>query len=106
MSAFEDKLMNEEYEKRTWWMEQYGDPIREKYGELNFTTFVYKILDDFDQCGGSLTTCDFDTHWRPFITKCGYCSVNYDYILKTESLDRDTKFLGSLSDISFTTLSR
>ena len=30
-----------------------------------------------------------DPHWRPITTNCHTCSIDYDYILRFESLDKE-----------------
>ena len=32
-----------------------------------------------------------DGHWSPYHSKCGECIVDYDFILRTETLDADSK---------------
>ena len=95
VSAFEDKFMhlNKYYKKAV------ADPIKAKYGEVNFKTFVHYILDD-KGCRMK-TKCSLDTHWLPFYINCGYCSLRYKYFVRAEHFNTDTKYIGFLTNITF-----
>ena len=91
VSAFEDKFMhlNKYYKKAV------ADPIKAKYGEVSFKTFVQYILDD-KGCR-MMTKCSLDTHWLPFYINCGYCSLKYKYFVRAEHFNTDTKYIGYLT---------
>ena len=95
MSAFEDKFMhfNKYYKKA------FADPIKAKYGEVSFKTFVQYILDD-KGCR-KMTKCSLDTHWLPFYINCGYCSLHYKYFVRSENFETDKKFIGFLTNVTF-----
>ena len=40
-----------------------------------------------------LNVKDFDVHWRPQVTLCNPCLVNYDYIIRFEKLVEDSNVL-------------
>lgn len=95
VSAFEDKFMhfNKYYKKA------FADPIKAKYGEVSFKTFVQHILSN-KGCKMRIK-CSLDTHWLPFYIDCGYCSLRYKYFVRAEHFDTDTKYIGLLSNIKF-----
>ncbi len=35
----------------------------------------------------------YDSHWLPYWLHCSPCAVNYDAVIKVESMDRDFKYL-------------
>jgi hypothetical protein len=50
-------------------------------------------------------TRTFDEHWRPFTAECAPCELNYQIILKMESLEEEQLFLATkfnLLDYFFT----
>ena len=95
VSAFEDKFMhfNKYYTKAL------AKPIKAKYGEMSFRTFVQHILDN-KGCR-TRTKCSLDVHWMPFYINCGYCSLKYKYFVRAEHFNTDTKFIGLLMNKTF-----
>ncbi|KAK2140367.1 hypothetical protein LSH36_1379g00031, partial [Paralvinella palmiformis] len=49
---------------------------------LNFTEFVGRVTSDM---------LDLNPHWRRYINRCLLCKVDYEYIVKTETMDEDIK---------------
>ena len=95
VSAFEDKFMH----FNTYYKKAFADPIKAKYGEVSFKTFVQHILDN-KGCKMRIK-CSLDTHWLPFYINCGYCSLRYKYFVRAEHFDTDTKYIGLLTNIKF-----
>ena len=45
-----------------------------------------------------------DVHWRPYLARCGYCSLSYTAIARLESLDEDLYYIGMLAGVSFSSV--
>ena len=82
-----------------YYKKAFADPIKAKYGEVSFKTFVQHILSN-KGCTMRIK-CSLDTHWLPFYINCGYCSLRYKYFVRAEHFDTDTKYIGLLSNIKF-----
>ena len=35
-----------------------------------------------------------DNHWKTFLSKCGYCDVQYQFVVRAEHFLTDTKYIG------------
>ncbi|XP_050470546.1 carbohydrate sulfotransferase 9-like [Bombus huntii] len=91
VSAYRDKL--EHIEGRDYYYKRFGRHIAHKYHryrkpnetklEPTFTEFLRFIVEEKY----------FDEHWTPFIDTCEPCLIQYNYILKFDTFDRDQKFL-------------
>ena len=51
----------------------------------------------------SMRTCGLNNHWRPFISRCGYCDVPYTAIARAETLTEDMEFMGMMANVTFST---
>ena len=74
------------------------------FGEINFQTFVAMIIKNSQTLCENLNNCRLDIHWKPFISRCGYCDIPYKVIARAENFDEDRKFIGKLANIDFKTL--
>ncbi|KAJ9591566.1 hypothetical protein L9F63_001920 [Diploptera punctata] len=74
LSAYRDKL--EHRKNREFYYKKYGYEIQQEPTFEEFLKFIVK-------------TKKFDEHWRPFYIECAPCELNYQYILKMESLDTE-----------------
>ncbi|KAG7205242.1 hypothetical protein KM043_018322 [Ampulex compressa] len=92
VSAYRDKL--ERIEGREYYYKRFGRHIAYKYHsqklmnktELeppSFIEFLRFIVEEKY----------FDEHWAPFYDTCKPCNIDYDYILKFDTFDRDQRFL-------------
>lgn len=90
LSAYRDKL--EHMQGREYYYKRFGRRIALKYRqsggnatrlEPTFAEFLRFIAHEKY----------FDEHWAPYYRTCEPCALNYDYILKVETLDRDQNFL-------------
>ena len=90
VSAYYDKVVNSDYH-------EIAVKIRKHFGEVSFENFLQYIMVDlrkYYQCqstsGGG---CNFqvDVHWRPFYQRCAYCDINYSFIGRMESFNRDVQ---------------
>ena len=102
VSAFQDKLVDEsdKFYKRV------VDHIINNYGEINFENFVHMVIKNSKKRCRRLNKCGLDKHWKPFISRCGYCDIPYKVIAKAENFAEDQKFIGKLANIDFKTLGR
>ena len=48
-----------------------------------------------------MSRCKLDKHWKPFISRCGYCDINYKIIAKAENFAQDQLFLGHMANVTF-----
>ena len=49
----------------------------------------------------SLSHCWMDPHWKPYISTCAYCHIQYAVIAKAETFAEDQRFLGELAGVQF-----
>ena len=99
MSAFQDKLVDHKYKRVV-------DQIINNFGEINFENFVSIIIKNSKTRCRRLNKCRLDVHWKPFISRCGYCDIPYKVIAKAENFAEDQKFIGKLANIDFKPLGR
>ena len=78
VSAYEDKFRHHE---NPYYVE-IGRNIQKKYGDLNFKTFVQMILDEPGCRLEDIGYCD--NHWKTYLSKCGYCDLQYQYYVRSE----------------------
>nr|XP_033342540.1 carbohydrate sulfotransferase 11-like [Megalopta genalis] len=91
VSAYRDKL--EHIQGRDYYYKRFGRHIAHRYHkyrqpnetklEPTFTEFLHFIAEEKY----------FDEHWAPFIDTCEPCLIQYNYILKFDTFDRDQQFL-------------
>jgi hypothetical protein len=93
LSAYRDKLEHRKH--REFYYIRYGKEIVKSQRDVNSTlanrpepTFVefLKYL---------VKKMTYDEHWRPFTTECAPCDINYQIILKMESLEEEQLFLAT-----------
>ena len=94
VSAFQDKLVDHKYKRVV-------DQIINNFGEINFENFVKMIIQNSKTRCRRLNECGLDVHWKPFISRCGYCDIPYKVIAKAEKFAEDKKFIGKLANIDF-----
>lgn len=90
LSAYRDKL--EHRKGREYYYKKYGIHIVQahrtsdlKQYEPTFEEFLQFIVE----------TRRFDEHWRPYYIECAPCELNYQFILKTESLDTEQTYFAT-----------
>ena len=102
MSAFQDKLVDQSDKFYTRVVHQ----IRDTYGEVTFANFVQFILDQSGRVCRTINRCNLDKHWRPFVSRCGYCDVPYDVIATAENIAEDQKYIGHMANVTFHKIGR
>ena len=102
VSAFQDKLVDnsDKFYKRV------VDHIVNTYGEMNFENFVHMVIKNSKTLCRRLNKCSLDVHWKPFISRCGYCDIPYKVIARAENFAEDQKFIGKLANIDLKPLGR
>ena len=102
VSAYQDKLVDgsDKFYKRVI------DHIINTYGEINFENFVHMVINNSKRRCRRLNKCGLDKHWKPFISRCGYCDIPYKVIAKAENFAEDQKFIGKLANIDFKPVGR
>ncbi|XP_018353081.1 PREDICTED: carbohydrate sulfotransferase 11-like [Trachymyrmex septentrionalis] len=88
LSAYRDKL--EHMQNREYYYKRFGRRIVLKYRESGNTTRLEPTFTEFLQF--IVNEKYFDEHWVPYYRTCEPCMINYDYIIKFETLDRDQNF--------------
>jgi len=93
LSAYRDKL--EHRKDREFYYRRYGKEIVKSQRENNsplanrseptFVEFLKYLV----------KTRVYDEHWRPFTAECAPCKMNYQIILKMESLEEEHLFLAT-----------
>ena len=49
----------------------------------------------------TLSNCDLNKHWLPFISRCAYCTVPYTVIGKLETMDEDLHYIQQMAGVEF-----
>ena len=57
-------------------------------------------LSPFIVLSSSPTNCPVDSHWRPYVSRCGYCSTNYTLIARMDMFAGDLAKISSLAGVS------
>lgn len=97
VSAYQDKLVDQTDPFYT----RVVNHIVNTYGAVTFENFVHMILDKSRRQCRQMNKCGLDKHWKPFISRCGYCNIPYKVIAKAENFAEDQKFIGRLANIDF-----
>jgi len=93
LSAYRDKL--EHRKDREFYYRLYGRQIVKSQRGDN-STFANRAEPTFVEFLRYLVeTKKYDEHWRPFTTECAPCAMNYQIILKMESLEEEQLFLAT-----------
>jgi chondroitin 4-sulfotransferase 11 len=93
LSAYRDKL--EHRKDREFYYRRYGRHIVRSQREDN-ATFVDRAEPTFVEFLQYLVeTKTFDEHWRPYTAECAPCELNYQFILKMESLEEEQLYLAT-----------
>ncbi|XP_023325989.1 carbohydrate sulfotransferase 11 [Eurytemora carolleeae] len=95
VSAYLDKMVD----KTDLGFLNLRDRIIEKYGNVNFESFVRHIVDSKSFLCRSISSCHYDVHWLPQVARCFYCQVPYKYILKLETFKDDLQGISLVSNI-------
>ena len=101
VSAYQDKLLDHSGLYST-----IVNKMIKTYGSVSFQNFVLMILDKASRNCRKMKRCGLDVHWKPFISRCGYCNIPYKVIAKAETFAEDQKFIGRLANIDFKPISR
>lgn len=88
LSAYRDKL--EHMQDREYYYKRFGRHIAHRYRQTGNETKLEPTFEEFLQF--IVKEKYFDEHWAPYYQTCKPCIVNYDYILKFETLERDQNF--------------
>ncbi|KAL6424107.1 hypothetical protein ACFW04_009766 [Cataglyphis niger] len=89
LSAYRDKL--EHMQSREYYYRRFGRRIALKYRQPgDNTTRLEPTFAEFLRFIANEKY--FDEHWAPYYHTCEPCALQYDYILKIETLDRDLNF--------------
>merc|ERR1712156_328201 len=75
VSAYQDKVMGGTWKENHW----AGKMLKRKYKEISFVAFVQMIVDTARKLCSSpgRRPCRLNIHWRPFVSRCGFCTTPY-----------------------------
>ena len=93
MSAYQDKIVDNK--------KKHLKHLLGMFGGVSFVHFVKMILDKGAKYCQEMNQCRLNYHWRPFISRCGYCDIPYNIIVKAETIQEDQKYLGLLANVTF-----
>jgi len=81
--------------------------IQRLFGQVTFENFLRYVIWDLQkyyQCQeGTNIQClnhKVDVHWRPFYQRCAYCDVDYSFIGRMESFNRDVQITVTLANLT------
>ncbi|XP_020290637.1 carbohydrate sulfotransferase 11-like isoform X2 [Pseudomyrmex gracilis] len=99
LSAYRDKL--EHMQGREYYYKRFGRRITLRYRELDNVNVTAKLEPTFAEFLRFIVNeKHFDEHWAPYYLTCEPCAIQYDYVLKFETLDRDQNFFMQDADLS------
>ena len=50
--------------------------------------------------GKHTSDCPVDVHWRPYVARCDYCSINYTVIAKFETFAKDLEKISAMANLA------
>lgn len=63
------------------------NPKKSKHCYPTFSQYIDYIINEYD------TGEHMDEHWHPYSTFCSLCQVNYDYILRFETVEEEQNYI-------------
>ena len=97
VSAFQDKIVDQS----DGWYANRVQYLKVEYGGVSFPHFAEMILDKSVKVCRQMNTCKLDKHWKPFISRCGYCDIPYTVIARAENIAEDQKYIGHMANVTF-----
>lgn len=91
LSAYRDKL--EHRQDREFYYKTYGKNIVKSQRKVNSTSANRDEPTFVEFLEYVVKKRTFDEHWRPFTAECAPCEMNYQIILKMESIAEEQLFL-------------
>ena len=70
--------------------------IMSLYHNISFPSFVAFLVDHYRN---ETTLHNMDTHLRPQVVDCDYCSINYTFVAKSESFQKNLDFILSKAGV-------
>jgi len=83
-SAYQDKFLHGNDAEQV----RKGKPVYRALlkHNISFPAFAQLVLSTAAQNCANLTNCTIDEHWRPYISQCGYCDVDYSVVGRLERI--------------------
>jgi len=97
VSAFQDKIVDQS----DGWYANRVQYLKVEYGGVSFANFAEMVLDKSVKVCRQMNTCKLDKHWKPFISRCGYCDIPYTVIARAENIAEDQKYIGHMANVTF-----
>merc|ERR1712107_725561 len=67
----------------------------------NHDNFYKSIIDQSEEICRTPNRCRLDKHWKPFLSRCGYCDLEYQVIARMENFVQDQEMIGRLANVTF-----
>eukprot|EP00090_Calanus_glacialis_P020054 TRINITY_DN30843_c0_g1_i1.p1 TRINITY_DN30843_c0_g1~~TRINITY_DN30843_c0_g1_i1.p1 ORF type:complete len:323 (-),score=62.46 TRINITY_DN30843_c0_g1_i1:33-893(-) len=93
VSAYQNKMVEENGEERKVFLRQYPGG--------SFPDFADYVLRKSKSNCRTYSECPMNNHWRPYLSRCAYCSTNYTVVAKLETLQEDLTYLGQMVGHTF-----
>jgi len=98
VSAYRDKLAgfsrNAHYlDMRKHIIQNYRKKTKDKSAIPTFRESVDFVLDELKKMEAGVSKIMIDGHFMPYSRRCVPCAINYDVIIKFETLEEDSKYL-------------
>lgn len=99
VSAYRDKVVKGVDPHYQW----VRDLLQTRYNGSGFPAFVTMVLRRSKRLcpAPGVRPCSLDKHWKPFISRCGYCTTHYNIIAKSETFSRDLRHISRLANVTF-----
>ena len=97
VSAFQDKMLD----NHDNFYKSIHDHLKTEYGAVTFNNFVEMIIDQSEEICRTPNRCRLDKHWKPFLSRCGYCDLEYQVIARMENFVQDQEMIGRLANVTF-----
>jgi len=99
VSAYQSKVVRSTDEWYAWVRTR----LKDQFGDASFTSFAKMIVakgKKVCQAPGK-SSCGLDKHWKPFVSRCAYCTTHYTVIAKAETFKEDLRYISHLANVTF-----
>lgn len=99
VSAYRDKVVKGLDPHYRW----VRDLLQRRYNGTGFPAFVTMVLNRSKRLcpAPGVKPCTLDKHWKPFVSRCAYCTTHYNIIAKSETFSRDLRHISRLANVTF-----
>jgi len=99
VSAYQNKVVSSQDDWYSWVRAK----LKEQFGDTSFSSFAKMIIKKGRKVcrAPGKTPCDLDKHWKPFVSRCAYCTTHYTVIAKAETFKDDLRYISHLANVTF-----